>query len=105
MIAQLLTACYLLGFAAASFKAARYMVDYWRREQWFYLVGIPANVSLAIALASLIVLSGQDPILPRYILSIVLRGAFMAWAILALAFEVFYLRSFLRVKDETDLPE
>lgn len=105
MIAQLLTACYLLGLAAALLKACRYAVDYLRREQWFYLVGVPANLALAAALALLIVSTGADPVIPAPALRILLRVSFMAWAILGLLFEVLYLRSFLRVKNETDLSE
>lgn len=94
-LTQIATVCYFLALVAAILKAWRYWLDWRRREQWFYLVGIPANLLLATALVLLIIGSGADPVWIGDGFRITLRLSIMLWAILSLLFEVLYVRTFV----------
>jgi hypothetical protein len=100
MIAQLLTICYLAGLTAAMLKATRYWLDYQRRGQHFYLVGVPANLALALTLALLVISTGDDPAIPLPTLRTLIRASLMVWAGLGLLFEVLYIASFLELKKD-----
>ena len=95
MLYYLLAGCYFLAFVAAMLKTIRYIADYRRFRASFYLVGIPANIALGIALALLIVGSGPDPLWRNVTTVIVVRLAIAFWAIFSLLFEVLYGRTYL----------
>lgn len=92
-----LTIAYFAALVAACLKAVRYYIDYQRREQWFYPVGIPANLSLGIALALIAISTGENPLIEGFWLRVTIRSAFMVWAIASLSFELLYARTYLIV--------
>lgn len=95
IIDYILAVCYFLGIVTAIFKAVRYTVDWKRRDQWFYLIGLPANIALAIAMAILVITAGPDPIFRGPSMVIALRTAIMTWAIWSVIFEILYARKWL----------
>ncbi len=94
---QLLAMSYFMAFVAALLKACRYWMDYKRTGQRFYLVGVPANLFLALALALIVVASGSNPPWPASVMAVSIRIAIIAWAVLSLSFEVLYGRTYLIV--------
>jgi hypothetical protein len=94
---QVLATAYFMAFIAALLKAARYFMEYRRHRQRFYLVGVPANLALAIALALIVIGAGDDPIWQGVEIVIAIRVSIIAWAVLSLAFEVLYGRTYLIV--------
>jgi hypothetical protein len=103
LIHQILAACYFLAFIAALLKAARYFIDYRRQRQWFHLVGIPANLFLALALALITILAGADPMWHNETMRIAIRFSIIAWAVLSLVFEVLYARTYLIVTPKPEV--
>lgn len=103
---HMLAVCYFMAFVAALLKAGRHYMDYRRTGQRFYLIGVPTNFSLAIALALIIVASGADPLWRGPVLIIAIRTAIILWAIFSLLFEILYGRTYLvvqpPVKEEED---
>lgn len=107
---QLLAISYFMAFIAALLKCGRYFMDYKRTGQYFYLVGVPANFFLALALALIVVASGANPPWPASVMAVSIRMAIIAWAVLSLSFEILYGRTYLIVSpappeeedDETD---
>lgn len=95
---QMLAICYFMAFVAALLKSGRYWMDYKRTGQSFYLVGVPANLCLAVALALIVVGSGPDPLWQGLALLVMIRTAIILWAILSLLFEILYSRTYLVVK-------
>lgn len=95
---QLLAICYFMAFVAALLKSGRYWMDYRRTGQSFYLVGVPANLTLAVALALIVVASGDSPLWSGPALVISIRTAIIGWAILSLLFEILYSRTYLIVQ-------
>ncbi len=95
MLYYLLASCYFLAFVAAVLKIFRYLADFRRFGQPFYLAGIPANIALAVALVLLIVGSGPDPIWRTAASAFVVRLAIALWAIFSLLFELFYGRTYV----------
>ena len=94
---QVLAISYFMAFVAALLKAGRYLMDYKRTGQRFYLVGVPANLFLALALALLVVASGDNPPWPVDVMVVSIRIAIIAWAVMSLLFEVLYGRTYLIV--------
>jgi hypothetical protein len=105
VIHQILATCYFMAFIAALLKAARYFIDYRRQGQWFHLVGVPANLFLALALALITILAGADPMWHSEVMRIAIRFSIIAWAILSLSFEVLYARTYLIVKPKPEEEE
>ena len=107
---HVLAICYFMPFVAALLKCGRYFMDYKRTRQGFYLVGVPANLFLALALALIVVASGDNPPWPVSVMAVSIRMAIIAWAVLSLSFEILYGRTYLIVSpappeeedDETD---
>jgi len=99
-LAQLLAGCYFLAFIAAMLKVIRYLFDYRRFGSTFYLVGIPANVALAVALALLIVGSGPDPLWRTATTVVLVRLAIALWAVFSLLFELLYGRTYLVIESD-----
>lgn len=95
---QLLALSYFMAFVAAILKCVRYWMDYKRTGHRFYLVGVPANMCLAIALALIVVASGNDPLWSGPALVIAIRTAIIVWALLSFLFEILYGRTYLVVK-------
>lgn len=100
MLYYLLAGCYFLAFVAAMLKVLRYIADYRRFGASFYLVGIPANVALAVALALLIVGSGPDPLWRTATTVILVRLAIALWAVFSLLFELLYGRTYLVIEPD-----
>lgn len=98
MWAQTLLVCYFLGIVAAILKTARYALDAKRTRQRFYLIGVPANLALASALAVLAASAGDT--LNGEWLRMAIRLSFIMWAVLVLLFEAIYLRTILTVRRE-----
>lgn len=94
---QVLAFCYFLAFLAALLKAARYYVDYRRSGRGYYLIGVPANLALALALALIVVANGQSPLWQGEAVIVAIRLSFIAWAVLSMLFEVLYVRTYLVV--------
>lgn len=94
---QVLAVCYFMAFIAALLKCGRYFMDYKRTRQYFYLVGVPANFFLALALALIVVASGANPPWPASVMAVSIRIAIIAWAMLSLLFEILYGRTYLIV--------
>lgn len=105
MLYYLLAGSFFLAFVAAVLKTARYVVDYRRLGESFYLMGIPANIALAGALALLIVGSGPDPIWRNATTVVLVRLLIALWAVFSLLFELLYGRTYLVIitggKDES----
>lgn len=99
---QVLAISYFMAFVAALLKCGRYWMDYKRTGQRFYLVGIPANLFLALALALIVVASGANPPWSVDVMAIFIRMAIIFWAVLSLLFEVFYGRTYLIVTPTPD---
>lgn len=95
---QILAICYFLAFVAAILKSGRYWMDYKRTGHRFYLVGVPANLVLATALALIVVASGNDPLWSGPALIISIRTAIIVWALLSFLFEILYGRTYLIVQ-------
>lgn len=95
---QLLAMSYFMAFVAALLKACRYWMDYKRTGQRFYLVGVPANLILATALALIVVASGNDPLWSGPALIISIRTAIIVWALLSFLFKILYGRTYLVVQ-------
>lgn len=95
MLYYLLAGSFFLAFVAAVLKVARYVVDYRRFGESFYLMGIPANIALAGGLALLIVGSGPDPLWRTSTTVILVRLSIALWGIFSLLFELFYGRTYL----------
>jgi len=100
MLYYLIAGCYFLAFVAAALKTVRYLADYRRFGNIFYLVGIPANVALAVALALLIVGSGPDPIWRTATTAFVVRLSIALWAVFSLLFEILYSRTYLVIRPD-----
>lgn len=94
---QVLAISYFMAFVAALLKSGRYLMDYKRTGQRFYLVGVPANLFLALALALIVVASGDNPPWPVDVMAVSIRIAIIVWAVLSLSFEVLYGRTYLIV--------
>lgn len=94
---HVLAICYFMAFIAALLKCGRYFMDYKRTGQYFYLVGVPANLFLALALALIVVASGANPPWPVSVMAVSIRIAIIVWAVLSLLFEVLYGRTYLIV--------
>lgn len=94
---QVLAISYFMAFVAALLKSGRYLMDYKRTGQRFYLVGVPANLFLALALALIVVASGNNPPWPESVMAVSIRIAIIAWAVLSLLFEMMYGRTYLVV--------
>ena len=102
MLYYLLSICFFLAFIAAVLKTIRYLADYRRFGRFFYLVGIPANGALALALALIIVGSGPDPIWRNAVTIIAVRLAIATWAVFSLLFEILYSRTYLIIVVDGD---
>lgn len=106
---HVLAICYFMPFVAALLKCGRYFMDYKRTAQNFYLIGVPANLFLALALALIVVANGNDPLWQGSALVISIRLSFIFWALLSLLFEILYGRTYLIVTptlpDEEDTNE
>lgn len=89
---------YYAALAAALLKAVRYFTDYQRKAQWFYLVGIPSNLALGIALGLIAISAGEEPLIDGPWMRMAIRLAFMAWALFSLAFELLYAKTFVIVE-------
>ena len=100
MLYYLLSTCFFLGFIAAVLKTIRYMADYRRFGKFFYLVGIPANIALALGL--LIVGSGPAPLWRNAVTIIAVRLAIATWAVFSLLFEILYSRTYLIIVSDGD---
>lgn len=98
---QMLAICYFMAFVAALLKAGRYWMDYKRTGHRFYLVGVPANLCLAVALALIVVASGPDPLWSGPVLVISIRTSIIVWALLSFLFEILYGRTYLVVTPTT----
>ena len=94
---QVLAICYFMAFVAALLKCGRYFMDYKRTRQSFYLVGVPANLFLALALALIVVASGDNPPWPAAEMAIFIRMSIIVWAVMSLLFEILYGRTYLIV--------
>lgn len=94
---QMLAICYFMAFVAALLKCARYFMDYKRTRQRFYLVGVPANLFLALALALIVIANGNDPLWQGSALVISIRLSFIFLALLSLLFKILYGRTYLIV--------
>lgn len=92
---QILTACYFMAMATAFWKSIRYFVDYYRSGQWFYLLGVPANIALLAALALILVNSGENPKISEEVIRIWTRAMFMLWAIFGILFELLNMKTFV----------
>ena len=97
MLFHVLAISYFMAFGAALLKSIRYMMDYKRTGQRFYLVGVPANLFLALALALIVVASGNNPPWSVDVIAIFIRMAIIAWAVFSLSFDVLYGRTYLIV--------
>jgi len=102
MLYYTLSICFFLAFIAAVLKTVRYMADYRRFGKFFYLVGIPANVALAVALGLLIVGSGPDPLWRNAAIVVTVRLAIATWAVFSLLFEILYSRTYLIIVSDGD---
>lgn len=104
---QMLAICYFMAFVAALLKSGRYWMDYKRTGQSFYLVGVPANLCLAVALALIVVAGGDDPLWSGPMLVVSIRISIALWAVLSLLFDIMYGRTYLIVTptppDEEDV--
>lgn len=94
---QVLAISYFMAAVAATLKAVRYYADYRRTKQKFYLVGVPANLFLALALAMIVVASGNNPPWSLEVMGVIIRMAIIAWAVMSLLFEMLYGRTYLVV--------
>lgn len=94
---QLLAFSYFMAFVAAVLKACRYWMDYKRTGHRFYLVGVPANLTLATALALIVVASGPDPLWSGPTMVVAIRTAIVCWSLLSFLFEILYARTYLIV--------
>ncbi len=94
---QLLAMSYFMAFVAATLKCIRYWMDYKRTGHRFYLVGVPATLCLAIALALIVVASGPDPLWSGPALVIAIRTSIVFWALLSFLLEILYGRTYLVV--------
>lgn len=97
---QALTACYFLAIIASILKSFRYAADYRRKGEWFYLLGVPANVSLVLALGFILVAAGNDPKISGEWIKLGIRLSFMSWAIFGLLFEALYMATFVVIDTE-----
>lgn len=102
MLYYLLSICFFLAFIAAVLKTVRYMADYRRFGKLFYLVGIPADGALAVALALIIVGAGPDPLWRNAVTVIAVRLAIATWAVFSLLFEILYSRTYLIILSDGD---
>ncbi len=102
MLYYLLSTCFFLAFIAAVLKTVRYMADYRRFGKVFYLVGIPANIALAVALGLLIVGSGPDPLWRNATTVVLVRLSIALWAVFSLLFEILYSRTYLIIVADGD---
>lgn len=102
---QLLAMSYFMAFVAAVLKACRYWMDYKRTGHRFYLVGVPANLTLATALALIVVASGNDPLWSGPALAIAIRTTIILWALLSFLFQILYGRTYLVVTPTTPSEE
>jgi hypothetical protein len=95
MWSEALLICYFLGLVAALLKTVRYALDVKRTHQAFYWIGVPANLALASALLSLAASAGDT--FNSDFLRFSIRLSFITWAVLAVIFEMLYLRTFVNV--------
>lgn len=95
---RVLAFCYFLAFVAAMLKGVRYWMDYKRTGHRYYLIGIPANIGLAVGCALIVVASGPDPLWSGPQLTIAIRTAIILWALLSFCFELLYARTYLIVR-------
>lgn len=104
ILEKALLTSYLLGILVALMKSVRYWMEYERNKQRFYLIGVPTNLAL---FAVVLLLAGAtwgawSGMWMRYLIVFTL----LTWAILALIFEILYVRTFVRVSqdviEETD---
>ena len=96
VLVQILTASYFVAMLTAVAKAWRYFAEYRLNRQRFRLLGVLANLVLAVAMALIVVASGPNPAWPPDVLRLAIRGAIILWAILGASFEVCYAPTYLR---------
>ncbi len=97
-IEYVLRACYFLAMATCALKAGRYLADSRRKEQWFYLLGTPANIALFVAIAMILVDMGDEPKIRGEWARVVVRTSFMSWAVLSILFELLYIATFVIIR-------
>jgi len=95
LLSHVLTACYFFAMVTTLLKAARYYVDYRRKRQWFYFLGVPGNIAFFIALTLILVNSGENPLLSGDWIITGIRGSYMGWAIFGILFEILYIATFV----------
>jgi len=98
MLDDILGISFFLAAVTAVWKAVRYVLDSRRHRKWFYLIGMLANVSFAIALGLIIVGSGPDPVWRNDTTVTLFRLLVFAWAVLGILFEFMYGRTYIVVR-------
>lgn len=95
---QALAASYFVAMVTAVAKAWRYFAEYRLSANRIRLLGVAANLTLAIAMALIVVANGPAPAWDIVTLRLAIRSAIILWAILGALFEVLYAPSYLRVE-------
>lgn len=103
MLNDILGISFFIAAFAAVLKAIRHVVEYKRHHQRFYLIGVPANLAFAIALALIIVGSGPDPVWRNDVTVTLFRWLIIVWAVLGLLFEFLYSRTYIIVKPNDEI--
>lgn len=96
--ADILYVTFFLAAVAAIFKVARYGVDARLKRQWFYWIGIPANIALLAALLLIANSTGDEPLIRENWLRLLIGSAFVVWAVLSLLFEVLYAHTYIKIR-------
>ena len=105
MLNDILGISFFLAAMAAVLKAIRHVVEYRRHHMRFYLLGVPANLAFAIALALIIVGSGPDPVWRTTATVMLFRWLIIVWAVLGLLFEFLYSRTYIVVKPNSEIKD
>lgn len=94
---QILAAAYFVAMVTAGAKAARYYAEYKLTQIRIRLLGVAANLVLALAMGLIIVANGSNPIWDPVPLRLTIRFSIITWAILGASFEVLYAPSYVRL--------
>ncbi len=104
-VTQGLGLSYFLAFAAAGLKAVRYYFDWKRLHSQRHIIGSLAYVLLALAFLMLIVASGARPRISYPSLGLILRISVILYAALAFVFEVWHIRTWVKVKPVAEIEQ
>lgn len=101
----ILTVSYFLGIIAAGLGVVRYILEFKKDKKFFRLFGASSLICLIFVFLGIIVNMGSNPILPVFMMKIIIRSSVVGFAAFKFSFELFHLLSFVSVGHKDELTE